>query len=1686
MQSTALWSQAVGTSSSKGEYIRIAECNRMCFAGEDPKISIGYKIKVKRKILVAVWEETNWISGEERIVEAGEGTVDFVIKNKAFKEGKNYFWKVHFRPVNGNWQTALEWLQSNTVKSVKKEDKHIRNTVRFAEKNNVIDIDKSLSIPVITKTNKNAHVSVTIKDMDSNTIIGMGDTQVSTKDKERDIPIIFLNVPNLKKSYLMTTELQDPDNNYEILSSSVQQVKFKNNENIKTIIGWELVRNFSFENKTIKPWKIKGKGKATVAIYGKAPRGRKVAFIPKNTGLSQVIKVKPNTEYFLTAYSRVETVGKEAILGVKEYGDIEKYVTVNNRSFEKYKIKFKTGSNSHTAKVFLWTPQVSSGAYLDNVNIIEAAYHQDTDKILGRSIFEKYDSKTGLSQNDVLDIHQDKFGFMWFGTHDGLNRFDGYEFKVYKPEPHDPHSIGSNLVYGITEDLQGNIWVRTIEGGLNRMDRATEKFCRFFHDPNNPKSILDDFFFKIFVDKRNNLWVSTKKGLSYMHLTGTAQDTIQNFTHIQLPKNDKATAFFSKDNGHIIVGSRKGFLYDISDLDGENFKLNTHKATFGQIINSIVESPDNKLVIGTAWNIFYQINNGRKWKFAPLKLEDRATFLHVDNRNNLWVASDASGLYRYTFTKGSLPKIVEQYAHNPNDKQSLSENSVICLEVDNKGIIWAGTKKGINKMNPNRVPFQVFNNNLNANSLSSSRAKSILKDSYGGTWVGLQNDYLNYKKPGTAKDDYNTFISIPIINVYSLEEVSLNDKRYIIIGTLGNNYMIELEDFTGWSSKDIMEKAKAIDALAAKSIFDIEQDKYGQVWIASYNGGLIKWSVDENNSLNQNPDIYLVNDDGDVEAYTRCLYFDDEGNLWAGTSKGVRKIKAKDVLNKKPHIEYYKNEENDPNSISLNYVVAITGGKEGDIWVGTLGGGINQMIFNQDGKISKVNRITENSHGLSNNVVRLATRDQKNNIWIATNQGISKINPKTLNIKNYDIDDGLQDNEFLDLSCYYDMANNRIYMGGTSGVNYFCPDSIKNQTLKPSIVFTDLFIKNTLVKAGEKLNGRVILDKAISETKDLEITYKENNFTIKFAALHYGSPIKNQYKYKLEGFDKDWIPVSSSVRSATYTNLEEGEYTFKVIASNNDNIWNEKGITLSITVTPPWWETIWFKALVFLSLTSMAYIYYKRRTYVLKQRQIELENLVEQRTGELKSANEDLQIKHEEVQSQAEELQTQRDNLAEKNEVIIQKSQLIETLSEIGQEITSSIDIHNIVSSMYQNLNRITPIKHFEIGMVDEVASKVFYHGFHGTDELQVTASDLLVLEQKNMSCTQWVTVHRKPLIINNLSMELDNYADELDVEKYYHKSYQSMIYYPLTIGEKLVGIMVLKDTDKNAFDEETISILESIVDYATISIDNAKTYTLLQGKTEHITSSIRYAQTIQEAILPFGESFQRQFKDFFVLFRPKDIVSGDFYWMAEQDDRVYLAAIDCTGHGVPGAFMSMIGSSILNKIVKEQGEQETDKILDLLDVGIRKALKQEQSKNDDGMDLVMCCFHKNTEGHINKVSFTGAKNPLFYYKKDEDKIIEIRGDRKAIGGVRRRNKEFTCQELDVKSGDAFYLLTDGIIDQHRKDRSRFGKTKLLQLLNDNATLNLEEQYRNISNELDNFQGEEKQRDDITVIGVKI
>ena len=807
--------------------------------------------------------------------------------------------------------------------------------------------------------------------------------------------------------------------------------------------------------------------------------------------------------------------------------------------------------------------------------------------------FEHITVDHGLSQSGISCILQDSQGFMWVGTQDGLNKYDGYNFTIYKYDELNSHSLSDNFIASIYEDKSGIVWVGTDNGGLNKFDRKTEQFSRYTHEPDNPNSLSDNRILSIYEDKFGALWIGTNgRGLNKFNREA------EQFTHYSHNSNDPNSlgdntvfSIYEDKLGTLWIGTDGGGLNKFN-RETEQFTHYTHNpddfnSLSSDTVLSIYEDQSGNLWIGTRGGGLNKFNRETRQFIHythdptnPNSLSDNTvSSINEDQFGNLWLATTSwYGNYYGAGLDKFEPETEEfiHYTHDSANPNSLSDNTVSYVFKDNSEILWIGTAfGGINLLDRKEQKFTHFKHNpADSNSLSSNSVGSIYEDQNGILWIGTFRGGLNKFDLKTRRFTHYTHdpdnpYSLSSDEVWSIYEDHLGT---LWIGTSGgglNKFDRETGKFTHYKHDH-----NNINSLSDDSVWSIYEDHLGTLWIGTLNGGLTKFQRETEQFAQYKQDSNNPNSLSDNNIFS--IYEDHLGTLWIGTaSGGLNKF-----VRKNEKFTQYKHDPNKPNSLSYDRVLSIYEYPTGTLWIGTYGGGLNKF----DIATETFTHYTTKD-GLPNNSVIGILADDDGNLWLSTGKGLSKFNPQNETFRNYDISDGLQGNEFDGVKAHFRSKTGKMFFGGLNGFNAFYPERVKDNPHIPPIVLTDF----------KKFNESAKLEKPISETKEIKLSYKDNFFGFEFAALDYTNPSKNQYAYKLEGFDKDWI-YAGTRRYATYTNLDGGTYTFRVKGSNNDGVWNEKGTSVKIIITPPPWKTWWAYTLYVVALVGAVCGYVQWKT----------------------------------------------------------------------------------------------------------------------------------------------------------------------------------------------------------------------------------------------------------------------------------------------------------------------------------------------------------------------------------------------------------------------------------------------------------------------------------------------------------
>lgn len=1261
----------------------------------------------------------------------------------------------------------------------------------------------------------------------------------------------------------------------------------------------------------------------------------------------------------------------------------------------------------------------------------------------------------GLSQNTVTAMLQDSEGYLWIGTDDGLNRYNGYDVTIFRHKREDSLSIIDNQVQSIYEDTNHNIWIGTI-AGISIFDRKTQTFKSFYKKEGSKNTLVDNSVNAIIEDKEGFIWIGTKNGISkYDYNNNSFINYVAEKKDSLLLGSNVINALKVDNNNNLWIGTGRGInKWDANRKPSKlyRYSLSDTMTIWGSAVNDIFIDKNQVVWVATAggFNKFMpQTDNFKRFPYPNARRFYGLQSITEGSDGYLWGAGDGY-VYKLNIETDELIRY----------RTSLEDLGVMPAIVRTKeNIIWLASRNlGAIKYDPLTSQFKYYYTELgNKNSLPHRNIWSVLKDNQGIVWVGTDKGLSRIDRSGVISKYFHITSGT---GLYDLKRESVGDLLETQNGEL---WAITTGDISRMISFSEKEGAKFI-TLASNSadsttiqgkVISTFQDKKGTIWMGTF-AGLYKMNPSNKHKFGYEAQKMLA------EGQIWCLYEDRNGILWLGTNEGLVKV-TRDENNNPIDYKYYKNDPENLKSISHNTSRTLAEDSKGNFWVGTTNG------------LNLMNRQTEEfehwgeRNSLANYAIYGILVDEKDNLWISTNNGLMRLlGDESIDdakrMTSYNPKDGLQSSEF-NSGAFFKAEDGEMFFGGIQGLNAFYPQDIKPSIYVPPVVMTDLKILNRSVGIQSLGNPESPLIVDISQTKELTLTYEDKVITFEFAAINYRRPEKTNYSYILEGFDKEWNEVGNR-RFATYSNLPAGKYTFRVKASNSDGIENNEEIVIKITVLPPWWKSWWFLTIATLSVLGLSAAFYTNRMNAVKRQNDKLERLVGERTAEIGQQNLLLE-------SQKTEIERSYSN--------------IRVLSEIGQKITSILDLDAVISAVYEYVNELTDATAFGIGIYNSEKERIDFRGFIENGNRITDSYDSITDENKlSVVCL----TRNEDIIINDFAREHTQYISEISSDRV-GDMYQSIIYLPLLLEGKIVGVLTVQSHQINAYSRNDLTILRTLASYISIALDNARTYTQLEGaneliktKNQSIMDSIRYGETIQHAILPDPQDFIKNFEDHFIIFKPQAVVSGDFYWSIRTGNKTFVAAVDCTGHGVPGAFMSMIGNTILNEIVTLQKITEPAQILEHLNQGIWDALHQEDYQNLDGMDVCLCVIDDADELNMRVVNFSGAKRPLFILKND--RLIEVKGSRKSIGGRQKTDAEYEQRQLLLDSGDILYLTTDGYVDQNDHERVKYGTLRFKKVLASFTNQSLHDQKEVLLEEMRKHMGDEEQRDDITIIGLKM
>ncbi len=1044
--------------------------------------------------------------------------------------------------------------------------------------------------------------------------------------------------------------------------------------------------------------------------------------------------------------------------------------------------------------------------------------------------FQHLSVDQGLPQESVLAVAQDKDGFMWFGTQAGLARFDGYRITTFRHEATDPRSLAHNWVKVLHVDAEGRMWIGT-DGGLDRFDPMTQSFVHYLPDTKDRRGTGNRQVMSILEDGKGGLWIATSDGLQHFDKR-TSRFKVWRHDPADPASlvSDRLNALALDAAGTLWIGTNAGL--DSLAAGATDFVHHPDPRGMGGAITALMIDNTQTLWIGgpsklETWKIGAPVAQRRALAVDDGVKPGMVTALYKDLDGSVWVGSHDGGLYLWRAEAGRFAR----YAHTAGDNYSIADNQVASMYRDRLGTFWIGTwYAGVSRVDLNSGGFvRIARQNSLASPLSDNKVRAVLNEAGGKLWIGT-NLGLNLLDLETgAAEVYLNKPSDPASLGGAWTSALARDREGRL--WVGTHQGISRFDPGTRRFFNVRFRDGDVDSNTTRGM---HVDRAGMLWVAT-RGGVHRYNPRNGDTTSWKHDP--ADPDSLADNVARPILEDRQGRLWIGTFNGL------DMLDRATgKFRHFRTDQNDPESLSHDEVHHLLEDTKGVLWVGTAGG-LNRMTMGADGR-ARFKRFTVRD-GLSDDGVAAMLEDDKGTLWISTNTGISRFDPASGRWRSYSAADGIIEGAYFDGAALKG-SDGTMYFGGFNGIAAFHPAGISDNRIAPRTVITGFEIFNRPVQ----LSHPGLLTKPVELTRELTLAAADSVFSLEFAALHFAAPQRNMFAYQLEGFDQGWVYTNATKRFATYTNLDPGTYLFRVKSANKDGVWSPEAATLSITILPPWWKTWWFRTLALLVVLGTAYGSYAARLSSLSRQKALLEQQVGARTVEIEQQNRLLEQQKAELETRRVDAESERaqaeqrrsDAERQKEEVERQKVNVeqahrnISVLSEIGRELTATLDMETIMMTVYRHVHHLMDARIFGIGFYNDEANEVEFP-FAMDEGVRSEFYSRPLSDPRQFAV--WCLHNRREVFINDYESEYDNYLDGpqnrplapvLRVDGTPRSRAVSMMYVPLIVKDRMMGVLCVQSVEKNAYRRVHLDMLQTLAAHAAVALDNARAYRELEA----------------------------------------------------------------------------------------------------------------------------------------------------------------------------------------------------------------------------------------------------------------
>jgi len=853
--------------------------------------------------------------------------------------------------------------------------------------------------------------------------------------------------------------------------------------------------------------------------------------------------------------------------------------------------------------------------------------------------FNYIGGKEGLTENVVNDIVQDKNGFIWLATNDGLNRYDGYNMIYFRYDPSKTNSLSSNVLTSLKVDKNGMVWIGTSDGGLNKYDPENNTFIRFQNNPTDATTIASGMIDNIEEDNDDNIWLNIRnKGIDRLVYNESKAQFFHYNTHnlgnnyVPVLKSNTTTGISKCALGGIWVCSEKGVQRITAEKNKTNNLINWGEYA-STATKNIIESPDKSVWItyssGVIINALPPTSSKSPGFTVRTKLEVSPfvgnVTLDIDQQNELWIGS-GNGLFK------ANNKSVVNYSFGQYPLNNLPTNRILCTFVDRYNVLWLGTyNNGALNFPLNQQLFYIFDDLMlsreeKSNPFFNNAIHSVCEDKSGALWIGSEgggiirigeglNAFIDKSKSKKLHVDFLSKSRNPWLldnNIYCLY---FDSKQRLWIGSRDGLTQLKFNSSYNpqkplnkgdFSVKHFTLKDSEFQVFGEGAVFALAEDKYGTIWAASWNGGLHRFVESENSFEGFHPNPAQQ---GSISHNTvRAILFESNGEAWIGTAGGgLNKMIFPDGNKGKPYFICYKNDPNDPQSLSNNYILNLQKDKSGNLWVGTFGGGLNKLIKTEEAshKIIFKRYTTENQ--LSGNTIKGLLFDRENQLWATTNRDLFRMNISSDNITQLISSSHFKIDEFKDNANYL-FKNGYMLWGGINGLVIFSPEKSENRNANICPCLTNIFVDNKQLNPGEKIDGDILLEKAIQFSDKIVLPYNKNTIELQFSGMDFSNTKGIVYKYYLDGYDNN--PVVSNKSGVRYTKIPSGSYKFHLNASVDGVHWCNTDVVLQIRISPPFWLSVYATLFYIMLILGLGYGVYRFIVFRFKLKsQIKIEQI---------------------------------------------------------------------------------------------------------------------------------------------------------------------------------------------------------------------------------------------------------------------------------------------------------------------------------------------------------------------------------------------------------------------------------------------------------------------------------------------